>query len=546
MVANKVNFNLLHEPWITVLREDGKTDEVSLLAVFEQAHQFRQLAGELATQDFAVLRLLLAVLHTVFSRYDPLGENTSMDEGDNPPTSREMLQRWHTLWSEGNLKQPIIRDYLLSQEDRFWLFHPERPFYQVPNLKHGTEYTSAKLNGEIGESSNKIRLFSNRGGAAKERLTYSEAARWLLYVNGYDDTSAKPKGKDLPSPGAGWLGKLGPVMAVGRNLFETLLLNLVLLKPEDLSHWATGKPVWEAERVKRDERCEIVMPSSQIELLTLQSRRLLLKREGATVSGYYLLGGDFFSPENAFVEQMTVWRHNQDKKTGPYPYKPRRHDPSRQLWRDFPTLIASQGNQTRLPGVVTWVRQLCRKRYLQHSQVQFRITAIRYGDKDFFVDDVFEDNIHFSAGLLGEQGDDWLPIVEHNIRTTDLLVGQFTKLAQNLAKASGDSDAGRLRQIAEAAREQAFFRLDMPFRRWLEQIKPDEDEPVALSLRWWNESQRVIRMLGEEWVNNCSTQALAGREVMENNKLVHYSAPKAFNQFISNISTQNKLEGRQN
>lgn len=49
-------------------------------------------------------------------------------------------------------------------------------------------------------------------------------------MNGYDDTSAKPKGKGLPSVGAGWLGKIGFIQAQGDNLYETLMLNLTLLR----------------------------------------------------------------------------------------------------------------------------------------------------------------------------------------------------------------------------------------------------------------------------------------------------------------------------
>ena len=66
-------------------------------------------------------------------------------------------------------------------------------------------------------------------------LGFAEAARWLLYINAFDDTSAKPKGKGLPSPGVGWLGRLGLITGVGNNLFETLLLNLVLIKDGNMS-----------------------------------------------------------------------------------------------------------------------------------------------------------------------------------------------------------------------------------------------------------------------------------------------------------------------
>lgn len=132
------------------------------------------------------------------------------------------------MWTLGHLPEKPIYDYLESYRERFWLFHPTRPFWQVPTAAIGTQYTAAKLNGELSESSNKVRLFPVRTGEDKSTVSYAEAARWLLYVNGFDDTSAKPKGKGLPSTGAGWLGKLGLITAKGDNLFETLMLNFVI------------------------------------------------------------------------------------------------------------------------------------------------------------------------------------------------------------------------------------------------------------------------------------------------------------------------------
>ena len=68
-------YNLLDEAWIPVLRKDtGKVDEVSLLTLFSQAQEYYALAGEMETQNFAVLRVLLAILTTVFSRVDAEGE----------------------------------------------------------------------------------------------------------------------------------------------------------------------------------------------------------------------------------------------------------------------------------------------------------------------------------------------------------------------------------------------------------------------------------------------------------------------------------------
>ena len=66
-------FNLLDEPWIRVMWPDYQVSELSLSDTLLKAHQIRDLAGEMATQDIAMLRLLLAVLHTVFSRGDESG-----------------------------------------------------------------------------------------------------------------------------------------------------------------------------------------------------------------------------------------------------------------------------------------------------------------------------------------------------------------------------------------------------------------------------------------------------------------------------------------
>ena len=61
-------FNLLDEPWISVVYDGkGSTKDVSLQDLFTNAHQYKELAGDTKTQDFAVLRVLLAVLHTVLS-----------------------------------------------------------------------------------------------------------------------------------------------------------------------------------------------------------------------------------------------------------------------------------------------------------------------------------------------------------------------------------------------------------------------------------------------------------------------------------------------
>lgn len=350
----EIEFNLLEEPWIRVLRPDCTVEEISLRQVLLQAQSYSDLAGELPTQDVAILRLLLAVLHAVFGRMDIHGQPVELKN------TTSAVRQWRSLWQLGHFPEGPIQEYLDRWHDRFWLFHPERPFWQVPEAKIGTEYTAAKLNGELSESHNRSRLFPAYAETGKTELSYAQAARWLLYINGFDDTSCKKKGADLPSSGVGWLGKLGLIQAVGNNLLETLLLNLTLLR-DGSKGWGPGKPCWELDTPHTGERVEISQPDNQAELLTLQSRRLFLHRDGDCVTKCTVLGGDFFERTNAFCEQMTVWHSIRKKQNTPVYYQPRQHDPSQQFWREFPSIFTEKANENtsvHIPGIVAWITLL--------------------------------------------------------------------------------------------------------------------------------------------------------------------------------------------
>lgn len=65
------NFNLWNNPWICVLPKEQKIIEVSLEDVLLNSQDYIDLAGELPTQNFAILRLLLALVHTIFFRKSP-------------------------------------------------------------------------------------------------------------------------------------------------------------------------------------------------------------------------------------------------------------------------------------------------------------------------------------------------------------------------------------------------------------------------------------------------------------------------------------------
>ncbi|MCI7238893.1 MAG: type I-E CRISPR-associated protein Cse1/CasA, partial [Anaerococcus sp.] len=102
-------YNLLKEKRISVSADNkGRTEDVSLIEVFENADKYLDLAGDTKTQDFAVMRFLLAVLHTVFSRFDAFGRpypevelddryrqrEPIVDEDDRSDYNDELFETW--------------------------------------------------------------------------------------------------------------------------------------------------------------------------------------------------------------------------------------------------------------------------------------------------------------------------------------------------------------------------------------------------------------------------------------------------------------------
>lgn len=528
-----IEFNLLDEKWILVRKSDCTVDELSLTDALLKSHEYVELAGELPTQNVSILRLMLAVLHTVFSRYSPQGEPAPLYDSD------DAADRWKELWNAGRLPEKPIGEYLASVHDRFWLFHPERPFYQTEAAKIGTEYTASKLNGAVSESGNKIRLFCGCTGVQKSELSYSEAARWLLYVNNYDDTSSKPKGKNLPSPGAGWLGKLGLITIRGNNLFETLVYNLILLnhKRNFSEVWGPECPAWEPDVPNTAERAEIPMPDNLSELYTLQSRRLWLNRDdNEKVIGYNLLGGDFFEKVDAFIEPMTVWSKVKGNERAGEKFQPRRHDSSVQMWREFSYAFETAAG-SHIPGVVLWTKYI--KQMLPESRklISFSIASVQYGDKDFFVNDVFSDSLTFHTDLLTEIGEHWRAKITDEIKKCDESAAALRFLAKDIELAAGSAEDTVLkRAVVERAREQYYYEIDLPFRNWLERIDPNWEivsEQEEQALREWHETaKRIALRIGQELVESAGTAAIVGRAVKDkNDKERYYSAPDAYRYF---------------
>lgn len=106
------SFNLVTEPWIKVLKDDGTNEMLSLKDVFEQADSIIELSNENIYVDASITLILFAIIYTAYSRQE------------------ELKQR---ILSSGKFEYDAktIVDYLDKHKDLFDMYDKKRPFLQV-------------------------------------------------------------------------------------------------------------------------------------------------------------------------------------------------------------------------------------------------------------------------------------------------------------------------------------------------------------------------------------------------------------------------------
>ena len=526
-------FNLLDEPWIIVKTESNKTQMWSILDVFKHAHDAKMLAGELPTQDIAIMRLLLAIMHGAFV-------SEKIENVD------DAVNLWRELWDLKQFPYEIVESYLEKYRERFWLFHPTQPFYQSAHIKENMDKykvgkgkkvstdekykTVARLVGDLFQSDNSPRLFPGRTGIKQTSLEYAEAARWLLHLNGFDDDAAK-----MPTPkGVGYLGQLGLIYIQGGNLFETLMLNFVLAdqRNEIFDDGSQECAYWEKEICEDIER-QIAQPRAQKDLLTFQSRRILLKRDNGTVIGYLLTMGDYVEKgESLKNEMMTVLRKEDDG------IKPKKHVLERQIWRDLSALLGRMhDNSSAPPGVIHWIQTL-REDNVDINRIKLVTTGSCYSLKGagWQIEDYISDTLAINSALLDKLREVWIEDIVDVLNKTDKAVWELGQLASKIDGAAGDSDDNRKKEDARKARENGYYHLDNLFRKWLISINPDKDELEEKMDEWLGITKMQIIELGDEMLNKCSDTTIIGNRNRNEDKKNEVNALQAFLRFRSNVS----------
>lgn len=525
-------FNLLEEPWIKVLTKDMKTTEVSLKELFANAHKYKQLAGEMPTQDFAILRLLLAITLTVIYRFDSEGNQDELSE-ENDSEIEDVLARWKSYQDRGSFNSTVFDGYLDEYSERFWLIHPETPFYQVPNLQYGTKYKAICLRGNIKGSNNSATapLFSNSVGKSNEEIEYAEASRWLVHliafqVNVKTDKEAPGTTK---ATGIGRMGQIGPIYIEGTDLFETLMLNLVPVK-ENEEVWGEPHPTWEKE-VKTAQGIEVAPPDNLPELYTIQSRRIMLSDTGSAISEFRVLGADFYNTEDDFNEPMTLWDENEDKKTKKVTYKPHKHRKEIQAWREFAAFFDGTA-QKHKPGLVSWIELLRRENLLQEQKtICFRTAGMIYGEKSYTYGDCIWDSVTLSAGLIGEKGEIWRKtIVDEIEKCQNDVVSALTQFSRSVVKNFCKDDVEKSKALKEKLVSQFYSEIDFPFREWLRSIDPKNKNKEEKVLEWERQAYKAAKNVVYQYASTLSAGVFRGIKGS-------YTIPQLLNFYYNKLNT---------
>ena len=527
-------YNLLDEKWIQVASKDT-VEKVSIKELFAGAANYKELAGDMKTQDFAVMRVMLAILHTVFSRVDSNGDpydffevdeesflqTGELEENDLEDYEDALYQTWIDIWNAKEFPK-VVYEYLEKWRERFFLYDDKYPFFQVTkeviekDAAGGGEFYGKNINRLVSESNNKQAYFSPKDEAYKEYIADDELARWLITLQGYIGTSDKKKVGTAKTYSKGWLYDLGGVYLQGNNVFETLMLNFAIAHNENNKLLKMQKPCWEAENIEKNIELYFHNGIDNIaSLYTAWCREIFIDPNRTKEDKFvcFIAKLPEIEHSDAFLEPMTVWKYND---TGEYKdkYRPRKHDANKSMWRNF-GLLTGVGESTRKPGVIEWLNKLgdiSESEELGFNKENITLCAVCMLDDGNATSwapiDEVEDSLNLKERVLVDIGDNgWIIRINKTITDTKAIIDRaLKKFIFELLEIRNMEKSDVSKYV-----EQFYFRIDLSFRNWIESIDIDNDKD-AKEIEWRNVLKKSMKEYVDELVSNAGLRDYKGIE----------------------------------
>lgn len=541
------SFNLTTDPWIKVIEtETGQLKTVSLVDLFTNAQDYRQLAGEMRAQNLAIMRLLLAILHTVYSRVDADGEEYSwltvddrlhiVESEDEDFDASEFMQTVEQLFNNGNFGTPVV-EYLRKNAEDFDFFG-EHPFYQATQSQYDSLVPAKKrvstgagtvavkqINRLISESANTPALFAPKTIQTKNDVDLPQFVRWLITYQNFTGVTDKSKveQKDKFSTPAGWVYRMNPVYAQGQNIFETLMLNLVLInrnESQDEQYYAE-RPVWEFPDIVQyvEERKTLALPDNLAFLYTALSRLIHVEWDAYGQPTIFSAGIPMFENLGALIEPMTVWRY--DKKADPPTFKPALkslQSLGTAMWRNFGAYINAYKNETdsREPGLVQWLHELRNEGIIPGNQLLTLATVNLISDGNATSQAPaaeLADTMTVDADVLFADGElRWPERIAAQIELTKQVGSYYWGFIKDMQKIRNIGSDGFVNR--ESAKY--YDHLNEPFKDWLAGLRNDDDRDQK-EVEWKQLLQKVVYRCADDFMRTQSARDIKGVTIEDKN-----------------------------
>lgn len=524
-------FSLIDDPWISVVDTDGNQRTVGIREIFAGEVKVASLQGESPAQNFAIVRLLLAIFWRAHSRESKVESGKTFNFAAWFERLRAQLKR--------SGRDEAVMDYLEQYRNRFELLDSPTPFMQVADL--------AVPSGEVKHVTTIVPeaqedYFTMRAGKARDSLSYGEAARWLVYAQAYDYSGIKSgavgdsrvkDGKGSPI-GTGWTGMTGGVLVVGENLLDTLILNTcssALTNPQD-------KPVWERQPDGPDTREKVgenAYPQGPSDLLTWQSRRIRLHTEGDRVTGVVLSNGDRIpdAGANVFGDPMTPYRYSTNKsKKNLDIYYPATFSPQRTVWRALDALIVAEtdggfSGKVKAPKRPQNLDNLANlSQYIDGipNVLNVDLVAVEYGSQSSSVASTYAAQMGMPLVLLLEQSGQLRQAVREAASATSEAAIGLGRFAANLLVA-----AGKEYEFTPMPTDQVLAEMEPLFNAWLQNLADfapkivsgngdvAEDSIVRLVRGWQSKVRQHIVSQALILLRGAGPKAMVGKIVTDSN-----------------------------
>ncbi|WP_147000022.1 type I-E CRISPR-associated protein Cse1/CasA, partial [Levilactobacillus namurensis] len=408
-------------------------------------------------------------------------------------------------------------------------FFGDHPFYQattadydalVPANKRvakGKGQVAVKqLNRRISESGHTPSTFAPKTGEFKNEIDLDEFVRWIIMYQNYTGVTDKTKveNEEKFSNPAGWVYRLNPVYVQGKTLFETLMLNLVLVN-QDQENPAIQRPVWEFESVLDyvAYRKRQALPDDLAGLYTAWSRILHIEWADKRHPIIFSAGIPMFSAEGARLEPMTTWRF--DKKESLFrPAVKSLRSLSVAMWRNFGQYVKTNQDETtrQEPGLVGWLRKLKEDGLIPDNQILTLASVALVSDGNATSQSPaaeFADDLQLQANTLfddSEMAERWPVRIEDTVTMTQKVGQDFYHFAADIGEIRNLVDT---RSYASRLSAKFYASLNVPFKQWLAQLSGRDDRDEKIN-EWKRQLQELLRAAVQEIVRTSSSRDVIG------------------------------------